>query len=399
MPLRAAGLLLCLPLAAQTAAPGWRLISTPNGELAAPNSGTQQTSATVFDIDGDGINDFVITERTAAPGVVWYRRTANGWTRHVIDPGKTLIEAGATCADVDGDGDLDFIAGGENRSNEVWWYENPRPGGDVTQPWTRRTIKKSGANKHHDLLAADLDGNGRAALYFWNQGGATLWSAPFPDRPKAVDEWPRTAIFQYGTDSEMEQRGKPASFRGVNEHEGIAVADINLDGTPDLVAGGYWFQRVGKEEFLAHTVDASYHFSRSAAGQWVEGGRPEIALAVGDGEGPLLMYEWTKGTWRARKIADVDNAHSLAAVDFNGDGHLDIFCAEMRLNGGNPGSKTWIFLGDGKGGFTPVVLAEGFDNHESKIADLDGDGDLDILMKPYNHGTPALHILLNPAKR
>jgi hypothetical protein len=67
----------------------------------------------------------------------------------------------------------------------------------------------------------------------------------------------------------------------------------------------------------------------------------------------------------------------------------------MRLNSGNPSSKTVILLGDGKGGFRPLVVAEGLDNHESKIADLDGDGDLDILVKPYNHETPAIHVLLN----
>jgi hypothetical protein len=83
-------------------------------------------------------------------------------------------------------------------------------------------------------------------------------------------------------------------------------------------------------------------------------------------------------------------------VDFNGDGHLDIFCAEMRLNGGNPESKTYLLLGDGKGGFQHTVVATGFDNHESKIADLDGDGTLDILGKPYNHQTPALNVWLNP---
>src|SRR6185436_16785965 len=32
----------------------WRHLSTKAGDLPAPNSGTQQTSATVFDIDKDG---------------------------------------------------------------------------------------------------------------------------------------------------------------------------------------------------------------------------------------------------------------------------------------------------------------------------------------------------------
>jgi hypothetical protein len=71
----------------------------------------------------------------------------------------------------------------------------------------------------------------------------------------------------------------------------------------------------------------------------------------------------------------------------------------MRLNGGNPESKIYLLLGDGQGNFRQTVVATGFDNHESKIADLDGDGDLDILGKPYNYGVPDLNIWLNLAKK
>jgi hypothetical protein len=59
----------------------WRHLSTKSGDLPAPNSGTEQTSATVFDIDKDGISDFVITKRIAAPMVVWYGRGPGKKTR------------------------------------------------------------------------------------------------------------------------------------------------------------------------------------------------------------------------------------------------------------------------------------------------------------------------------
>jgi hypothetical protein len=42
------------------------------------------------------------------------------------------------------------------------------------------------------------------------------------------------------------------------------------------------------------------------------------------------------------------------------------------------------------------VPITGFGNHESKIVDLDGNGTLDILGKPYNWDTPRLDIWLNP---
>ena len=123
-----------------------------------------------------------------------------------------------------------------------------------------------------------------------------------------------------------------------------------------------------------------------------------MVLVVGDGLGPLLMYEWVKGTWLSRQlIPEIDNGHSLSLVDFDQDGNLDIFCAEMRLNGGNPDAKIYLLLGDGNGAFQTTVIAEGFGNHESKIADLDGNGTLDVLGKPYNWYTPRLDIWLNPA--
>ena len=219
----AAIIALTIPLIAQTASPGWKLLSSKTGNLPSPLPGAQQTSATVFDIDGDKLNDIVITERTMAPGVVWLRRTATGWDRYVIDNSVTLIEAGATFADIDADGDLDFVAGGESRSNEIWWYENPAPNFAPSTPWTRRTIKSSGARKHHDLMFADVDGDARLELVFWNQGGGALLMARVPPDPRSASEWPLTTIYAYSTDSEMQQRGTVPAWKRPNEQDRKSV--------------------------------------------------------------------------------------------------------------------------------------------------------------------------------
>ena len=377
----------------------WGHLSTANGDQPVPNPGTQQTSATVFDIDKDGVKDFVITERTAAPAVVWYRRTGNSWSRYVVENKPLKPEAGATFGDVDADGDLDFIAGADgagDMGNQVWWWENPSPDFDPDTPWTRHTVKKSGGRKRHDLMFADVDGDGKTELVFWNQGAHALILARIPEDPRSAGEWPMAEIFTYSADGEMQQRATSPPFKTINEHEGLALADIDGDGKPDIIGGGYWFKYLGGDRYQANTVDAGYHFSRAAAGQLIEGGRPEVVFVVGDGVGPLVMYEWVKGTWIPRVLIErVDNGHSLSLVDFNGDGHLDIFCAEMRLDGGNPDSKVYFLLGDGKGGFSQYAPITGFDNHESKIVDLDGNGTLDILDKPYNWNTPRLDIWLN----
>jgi hypothetical protein len=63
----------------------WKHYSSVNGDLPVPNEGGQQTAVLVLDIDKDGINDFVITERTSAPSVTWYKFNNYKWERYVVD--------------------------------------------------------------------------------------------------------------------------------------------------------------------------------------------------------------------------------------------------------------------------------------------------------------------------
>lgn len=370
-------------------------LSSTQGELAVPNAGNQQTASLVLDIDRDGLNDFVITERTQAPAVVWYRRQPNGWTRHILEAGPLRIEAGGAFHDLTGDGAPDIVFGGDAGSNEVWWWENPHPNHDPNTPWKRRIIKASGANKHHDQLFGDFDGDGRMDLAFWNQGARTLVLAKVPNDPRAhKGEWEMRTIYGY-PEEEMQPRGTYPGWRRPHEHEGLVAADINGDGQNDIVGGGRWFKHEGSGLFTPHIVDASYTFTRSAVGKFKPGPRPQVLLAIGDGQGPLMMYDWQRGTWRGTVLLeDLLDAHSLDVVDFNRDGHLDVFVAEMQL-GKNPNPRAWILLGDGQGGFKPMEVLRGFGLHEARLADLDGDGALDILGKPYTWQAPRLDLFLN----
>ncbi len=388
----------------------WKHLSTENGDLPPANGGLEQTSCLVADLDKDGIQDFIITERTAGPSVIWYRYNDGKWDKYVIDNALLRIEAGNAVLDVDMDGDLDIIFPGESRSNEIWWWENPYPKYDPGKNWTRYTVKNSGENKHHDLMTGDFDKDGDPELVFWNQGAKTLFIAEVPAEPKKSEEWPRKAIYTYDEDSEMEPRGGIAAYppwRGRNEHEGLAKADIDGDGLIDIIGGGRWFKYMGDGNFRANLVDASYTFTRAAAGQLIEGGRPEILLTIGDGLGPLYLYEWNgkgnasanagsgSGTWEPKILVEtLYDGHTIDVLDFNRDGHLDIFSAEMKLNPKNPGSIR-ILLGDGKGNFIHHVVHGDIGCHEGKIFDFEGDGDYDILSKPYNWDTPRIDVFIN----
>lgn len=372
----------------------WEKFSSLAGDMDMPNGGNQQTCCVVADLNGDGINDFAIGERSQTPSVVAYIRTPQGWDKYIIDNEHATPEAGACALDVNDDGYPDIIAGGDWQSNEVWWYENPGKELHPATPWKRHTIKNWGATKHHDIMAIDIDQDGRQEIVFWNQGAQTLFFARIPADP--TGKWEVKPVYRY----ERKEVSPRASykFNDVNEHEGLSKADMDGDGFPEIVGGATWFKYMGNDQFEAHDIDPAYRYSRCAAGQLIKGGRPEVVLVVGDGVGPMLLYTFDEpsGKWQHQTIVEkVDNGHSLQIADLDGDGNLDIWFAEMRLNGGNEHSQHQILYGDGTGDFSRrETISVGEDLHESKVADLDGDGDLDIVGKGYDLTGGNLNIWL-----
>jgi hypothetical protein len=366
--------------------PTWTHLSSKAGDLPAPGTSIQQTACLVLDVDKDGLNDIVVASRREGAALAWYRREKDGWTIHPIDRGLN-IEAGGAAADLDGDGDLDLIFGEDASGPKLYWWENPWPHYQSRTSWTRREIKATGGRMHHDQIVGDFDGDGRDEVAFWVQGAEVLLRAELPRDPRRIGPWPSTTIAKVG----------PA--------EGLTKADVDGDGKLDLIGGGYWFHHERGAEFRPMLIDPSARFTRAAAGQLVEGGPPEVVFVAGDAIGRLKWYERRGDAWVAHDPLgqDVVHGHSLQLADIDQDGHLDIFCAEMAKwddaakQPDHPQASMWIFYGDGRGGFAQMTLATGIDNHESRVADLDGDGDLDIVGKPYSFDTPRLDIWLQKA--
>ena len=348
----------------------WRRRSSQTGDFAAAGVG-QQSSALVFDVDRDGRDDFVIAGWDPETSMVWYRSTDGAPERYLIDDRQSHVEAGGAVFDIDGDGDLDLVQGGSWKTNQLWWWENPHPLHEPACPWERHTIKDWGRNQHHDQVVGDLDGDGSAELAFWNQQARVLYLADIPEWPRDPSAWDPVPIWTW--------RSGPCC-------EGLTRADIDLDGRDDLVGGGRWFKHVRDKEFRPEEVDADYCLSRSAVADLIEGGRPEVLLASGDGQGPLNLYRWREGTWeRVTLIAHLDHGHTLEVGDLNGDGHLDVYTAEMRTPGAGAACRQLVLFGDGRGGFETQVLSIGTGTHEGRLGDLDGDGALDILQKDFEH--------------
>jgi hypothetical protein len=377
--------------------PQWQHLSSANGDLPVPGTSTEQTGCVIADFDKDGVNDFVLSFRQAAPALVWYRRSVSGWNRFVIESNYLTIEAGGAVFDIDGDGDPDIVFGGDYQSHDLWWWENPYPNFDPKVPWKRRLIKTGGATQHHDQVFGDFLDVGRPQLAFWNQGARKIFLAEIPPNPRAAESWTLTEIFS----GEAGAAGQTA----FKYPEGLAAFDIDQDGRIDLLAGNVWLKQRGGSSFAAIPIGSIG--GRIAAGKFKPSKYPQVVIAPGDGVGPLRWYECLgrpelSGDWVGHDLLDRDmiHGHSLQVADIDGDGNLDIFAAEMAKwtesakSPDNPKATAWIFYGNGKGDFRKTVFSTGIGFHEARVADLNGDGKLDILDKPYNWQTPRIDVWL-----
>ena len=346
--------------------------------LPNPNSQPQHTACLVFDIDKDGIDDIVVGDRQGeAPFVVWYKYNGSNWTKYAIENSDVNPEAGGCYWDIDNDGDLDLVFGQDYSGNQIWWWENPYP--DYSNAWTRRNIKDGGSKAHHHQIFGDFDCDGKTELMSWVDG-RVLVLYEIPEDPKALSLWSGTTIWGASAKS-----------------EGADRIDINGDGKIDFVGGARWFEHTSGTNFTPHVVDSDGGMKEAMhkAGQLVKGGWAEVIISPSDHDGNAKWYQWDGSTWISHTLGYVTHGHTLDLADFNEDGNLDIMIGEMGDPGNGVNSELWVWYGDGQGNFTKTLVQKGQGTHEGKVGDLDGDGDIDIVVKPYRHNAPLVEVYLN----
>lgn len=328
----------------------------------------------IGDLTGNGANDIVIGGKEGEVNLFWYENPlgAGGdpktdrWPRHEMAHAPEL-EAGGILLDVNRDGRLDIVAGQQIGGNELYWFECPA---DPRKRWRRRVIEDR-FRKYHDQLAADVDGDGEPEIVVLSQKAGVLCYYDVPADP-TVEPWPRECCHVVAED--------------MHDVEGLAAADIEADGELELIVGPNVFRPA--REWQRTPFAQGFDKTRVAAADLDADGLTEIVICEGESHpGRLAICHLPELEPKILRD-DLFHPHSLAIADFTGDGHPDIFVAEMGL-GKNPEPRMMIYRNRGPGEFDEVVIERGIATHEAKLGDLTGDGRPDIVGKPYD---PERHI-------
>jgi len=122
--------------------------------------------------------------------------------------------------------------------------------------------------------------------------------------------------------------------------EEIVACDVDGDGKLDLVAGIYWLENLGDGTFRAHEVATDFHAARVRVADVNGDGRPDIvvgeeALDFNNKVTPLSRLAWLENPsnprsdpWPMHVIDKVRCPHSLDVADLDGDGELEVICGE-----------------------------------------------------------------------
>ena len=143
--------------------------------------------------------------------IYWYKYYApDRWTEHIVGH-DSPSDVGCDALDIAGDGRLDVVVGGV-------WYRNT---GDYSQPFERHVFDAD-LQAVHDIVAADIDGDGRPEVITMSDKSDLRWYK-IPADP--TDDWQHQVI-------------------GPAVHAGVAVGDLDGDGDLDIVRSNVWLENV-----------------------------------------------------------------------------------------------------------------------------------------------------------
>jgi hypothetical protein len=346
--------------------------------------------------------------------------SAIGYTRVRLN-GERVMQSGVAAADFDGDGDKELVVGGRDGRLHVVAYQN----GSWSEVWWRQTaddLNAAGAPSGSPCVpnvsdirsspaVADLDGDGHleivvttggdpaqhrnGGVLVYRYGGSSPWSF------ELVPNWPQPRIDQVGL-------GAGSSYPD-GCWDGIwnspALGDLDGDGDLEVVIEG--FDRRIHAWHHDGSVVAGWPIYRYNGDNILRGGWGAPALGDIDGDGlPEVVVgtdsppwggpgspapDYSKATvwaingdstnvpgWPVTTDNNIQSSPALGDVD--GDGALEVVVGSgVSVEGGN-GHRVYVWNGDGSAVSGWPLSTDGDMPAPPALGDLDGDGDLEIVI-------------------
>ena len=316
------------------------------------------------DLDGDGDID-VLSASANDDKIAWYENEGGATfsEQKVITTGVRAAKA-VYAADLDGDGDIDVLsASNDHHYQEIAWYEN---GGDAT--FSEQKVITTDVRYAQAVYAADLDGDGDIDVLSASSGDDKI------------------AWYENRGDGTFSEQIVIAT--DVVNPSSLYAADLDGDGDIDVLFASReyeiaWYENEGGGVFSDQRAITTHAF----------GGGPSVYAADLDGDGDidvisnirseLVWYENEGGgVFSDQRVIATDVAYtdSLYAADLDGDGDIDVLSASSGDH-----EIAW-YENDGHGAFSGQRVITPFLAWIESIhsADLDGDGNADVLAASKN---------------
>ncbi len=394
------------------------LLNTTSGGATSASFTPQQTfaigaapvSVAVGDFNGDGKPDLTTANEVSDTVSVLLNTTLSGATIPSFAPQRTFA-AGAypfsvAVGDINGDGKPDIAVANVGffsfNSGTVSVLLNTTPAGATTPSFAPQQTFNTG--RYSTAVAVgDFNGDGKPDLAVINSRYAAV-SVLLNTTPvgATVPSFTPQGFFNTG-----------------NSPLSAAVGDFNGDGKPDIAIADSVYSR-GAVSVLLNTTPVGattlsftpkQNFfengsspSSVAVGDFNGDGKPDVAVAnYGSNTAAVLLNEsppitLTPSFALQQTFATGRDPDSVAVGDFNGDGKPDLAVANEYPFSHSDGTLSVLLNTTPAGATTPSfapqqTFATGRYPTSVRVADLNGDGKLDLVVADYENG--AVSVLLN----